>query len=117
MGGFIVDILASFVLITLGFIIAIATGAARAPAGPDLQWPHLAAGLFFGFAATILGGYAAARWAGRDFVRHGVAVGALGMLLVVIAWNTAPLWYNFVTLLGLIPAGAFGGLLYKQTTD
>lgn len=73
-----------------------------------------AAGLVLGLAATVLGGYVAARKATRAELTNALAVGSvmvlLGILLQVLFRLPLDLWgvIGFVT---TIPAAAAGGLL------
>lgn len=73
--------------------------------------------LLIGTLATCLGGYVAARRAGCHRVRHGAFVGLVGVLLGLLAFAPTasvarpPLWYDLLSFLLLIPAGALGGRL------
>lgn len=71
--------------------------------------------LVIGALGTAVGGFAAARKAGKLEVKHGAFVG-LGSLIVSALLQaideepvTLPQWFVFVSVLSIIPAGALGG--------
>jgi putative membrane protein (TIGR04086 family) len=75
----------------------------------------LAAALVIGFLGTATGGFIAARRAGTLHVKHGafVGVGSLIFSFFQLVLQEAPAqtpeWFTFVSVLGIIPAGALGG--------
>jgi putative membrane protein (TIGR04086 family) len=77
----------------------------------------LLAALIIGCLCTALGGFIAARRAGVLEIKHGAFVG-LGSLIVsfiqqAIQEQSIPLpeWFNFISIVAVIPAGAVGGML------
>ncbi|MGH7927948.1 MAG: TIGR04086 family membrane protein, partial [Candidatus Binatia bacterium] len=75
----------------------------------------LMAALLIGCLCTALGGFIAARRAGVLEIKHGAFVG-LGSLIVSFIQQAIqeqsiqlPEWFNFVSIVAIIPAGALGG--------
>jgi putative membrane protein (TIGR04086 family) len=75
----------------------------------------LTAMLVIGCLGTALGGFIAARKAGALQIKHGAFVG-LGSLIVSLIQHAMqehsvqlPEWFNFVSIVAVIPAGALGG--------
>src|SRR5574341_363407 len=70
-----------------------------------------------GTLGTVLGGFIAARRAGKFEIKHGAFVG-LGSLIVSAILEAAseepvsiPEWFRFISVLSIIPAGALGGFV------
>ncbi len=65
---------------------------------------------------VILGGYVTARLAARAAERHALILGLVQSALVIPAmfafWDKSPLWGWLVTMITVIPAAWFGGLIY-----
>jgi putative membrane protein (TIGR04086 family) len=77
----------------------------------------LTAVLVIGSLCTALGGFVAARRAGTLELKHGAFVG-LGSLIVSLVQHSTqqqtielPEWFNFVSIVVVIPAGAMGGFV------
>jgi putative membrane protein (TIGR04086 family) len=75
----------------------------------------LTVALVIGSLCTALGGFIAARRAGTLEMKHGAFVG-LGSLIVSLIQQAVqeqsmplPEWFNFVSIVAVIPAGALGG--------
>ena len=75
----------------------------------------LTVALVIGSLCTALGGFIAARRAGTLEMKHGAFVG-LGSLIVSLIQQAMqeqsmplPEWFNFVSIVAVIPAGALGG--------
>jgi hypothetical protein len=71
--------------------------------------------LLASFAASVGAGYATARLASADKPRY-VAVQAslllvVGLFVQISGWDLAPVWYNIVFLLSLVPLTLVGGRL------
>lgn len=66
-----------------------------------------------GTATTVGGGYLAARLGKVVPYYHGLAIGLLGILLVVLTWG-GPLWLNLFALLMNIPASIYGAHIAKK---
>jgi putative membrane protein (TIGR04086 family) len=73
--------------------------------------------LVIGCLGTALGGFIAARRAGTLEIKHGAFVG-LGSLIVSFIQHATqeqslqlPEWFNFVSIVAVIPAGALGGYI------
>jgi putative membrane protein (TIGR04086 family) len=70
----------------------------------------------------VSGGYVAGRMARTRSVTHGVCVG-IGVLLVTLMIEalspdpTAPLWFNVVSFIGVVPAATMGGRLAQRSTE
>jgi putative membrane protein (TIGR04086 family) len=79
--------------------------------------------LVIGCLGTALGGFIAARKAGALHTKHGAFVG-LGSLIVSFLQHAMqehsmqlPEWFNFVSVVAVIPAGALGGYLAELLSD
>jgi|SRR5688572_10892272 hypothetical protein len=70
--------------------------------------------MLFGTATTVGGAYLAARIAKRIPYYHGLAMGIVGMLFIVITWNSEIIWPNVLGLLITIPASLFGAHLARR---
>jgi hypothetical protein len=77
----------------------------------------LTAVLIIGSLCTALGGFVAARRAGALEIKHGAFVG-LGSLIVSLVQHSTqqqsielPEWFNFASIVAVIPAGAVGGFV------
>jgi hypothetical protein len=77
----------------------------------------LTAVLVIGSLCTALGGFVAARRAGALEIKHGAFVG-LGSLIVSLVQHSMqqqtielPEWFNFASIVAVIPAGALGGFI------
>lgn len=69
--------------------------------------------ILFGTATTAGGGYLAARLGKVMPYYHGLAIGLLGMLLVVLTWGD-PLWLSLFALLMNVPASVYGAHVAKK---
>jgi hypothetical protein len=71
------------------------------------------------FLCVMLGGYVTARLSNRFPERHALILGLVQSALVVPAmfafWDKSPLWGWIVTMIAVIPAAWFGGLLYARS--
>jgi putative membrane protein (TIGR04086 family) len=83
----------------------------------------LTAVLVIGSCCTVLGGFVAARKAGTLEIKHGAFVG-LGSLIVSFIQHSMqersmqlPEWFNFVSIVAVIPAGALGGYVAGLLKD
>ncbi|HEY7316960.1 MAG TPA: TIGR04086 family membrane protein [Candidatus Binatia bacterium] len=78
-------------------------------------------GFVIGTLATALGGFVAARKAGKLEVKHGTLVGicslALSFLEQSLQEESLPLpeWFRFLSILAIVPAGALGGFLAESS--
>ena len=70
--------------------------------------------MVFGTATTVGGAYLAARIAKRIPYYHGLAMGIVGMLFIVITWDSEIIWPNVLGLLITIPASLFGAHLARR---
>jgi hypothetical protein len=70
--------------------------------------------MVFGTATTVGGAYLAARLARRIPYYHGLAMGILGILFVLVTWDGALGWLNVLGLLVTIPASLYGAHLAKK---
>ena len=78
-------------------------------------------GALFGLVATVVGAFYGAHRAGKLHLKHGgwVAVmsAVLGLPFLLASGSgptVAPLWYEVVTLMGMLPAGLLGGFLASR---
>jgi len=81
-------------------------------------------GLLIGFAigtlATVLGGFVAARKAGKLEIKHGALVGFGSLILSIVEQSLqgepapVPDWFRFLSIAAIIPAGALGGFLAES---
>jgi len=89
--------------------------AAGAPLSEEsLSTPQLIVLEILGLLLTAVGGFVAARMARTRHVQHGMPVGGgclvVWLLLELIgAGDSLPLWYNIVSFVSVVPAGALGG--------
>jgi hypothetical protein len=70
--------------------------------------------MVFGTATTVGGAYLAARLARRIPYYHGLAMGILGVLFVLVTWNREAGWLNVLGMLVTIPASLYGAHLAKK---
>jgi hypothetical protein len=93
-----------------------------APTDAALSTPQLIVTEIIGLFLTTVGGFVAARMARTQHSRHGAAVG-VGALLVwlLVEWFSAsdalPVWYEAVSFVSVIPAGALGGYVAAQRAN
>ena len=72
-------------------------------------------GLILGLSCTVLGGFFAGKIAGKAEVLHGVLVAIAGMAMALIFRESGtPLWFDIAGLVGMLPAGMFGGHLAQK---
>ena len=68
-----------------------------------------------------LGAYVAARLAPGHPLRHALILGAIALLLSIIAtiqlWHTAPVWYHVLAVLLVLPAAWLGGMLVERRAE
>ncbi len=65
---------------------------------------------------TAVGGYFAGQMARESPLLHGGIVAAIGLILTLICREGGlPLWYDILSLGGMIPAGVIGGLVAGQS--
>ncbi|HEX6397580.1 MAG TPA: hypothetical protein VFZ95_09165 [Steroidobacteraceae bacterium] len=70
--------------------------------------------MMFGTATTVGGGYLAARLARNIPYYHGLAMGILGILFILVTWDGGLGWMNFLGLLVTVPASLYGAHLAKK---
>ncbi|HXV83867.1 MAG TPA: TIGR04086 family membrane protein [Candidatus Binatia bacterium] len=77
----------------------------------------LMVGFTIGVLATALGGFVAARQAGKLEIKHGALVGFASLILSFVEQSLQeesvplPEWFRFLSIAAIIPAGALGGYL------
>jgi putative membrane protein (TIGR04086 family) len=114
--GVLVDTLGSF---AVGVVYVLGVfGKQMAEGAPlseeSLSTPELIVAEILGLLLTAVGGLVAARLARTQHVQHGMAVG-LGCLVIWLpleligSGDSVPLWYDVVSFVGVVPAGALGG--------
>jgi hypothetical protein len=70
--------------------------------------------MLFGTATTVGGAYLAARLARRIPYYHGLAMGILGILFILVTWDGGVGWLNVLGLLITVPAALYGAHLAKR---
>jgi len=70
--------------------------------------------MMFITATTVGGGYLAARLARIIPYYHGLAMGILGILFILVTWDGELGWMNFLGLLVTVPASLYGAHLAKK---
>ncbi|HLG60097.1 MAG TPA: hypothetical protein VI485_32450 [Vicinamibacterales bacterium] len=76
----------------------------------------------FGLLFVVAGGYVAGRMAGVRSTVHGLCVGlailALSIVIEVLAPDPeAPMWFNIVSMIAVVPAATIGGRLAGKPTQ
>jgi putative membrane protein (TIGR04086 family) len=73
-----------------------------------------------GTLGTVLGGFIAARRAGKFEIKHGAFVGLGSLIVAAILEATSeepisvPEWFRFLSVISIIPAGALGGFVAEM---
>jgi len=121
LGGFVVDFLGTLVIgsiVTVAFLVPYGLGGEPSDADVEAATSsalYLSIVSVVGAAATLAGGYTAARWARRRFVAHGVAAGGFSLLLAVPLMASPdamePFWLNASLIVAHVPIAALGGRL------
>jgi putative membrane protein (TIGR04086 family) len=120
--GVVVDYIATYAGMYIYFFVYLANKLAeQGELSPEALNDYIMSreGLMIGFAigalGTAVGGFVAARKAGKFHIKHGAFVG-LGSLIVSFIEQTLrqdatpmPEWFRAVSILSIIPAGALGG--------
>jgi hypothetical protein len=70
--------------------------------------------MLLGTSTTVGGAYLAARLARRIPYYHGLAMGILGVLFILVTWDRGLGWLNLLALLVTIPASLYGAHLAKK---
>jgi hypothetical protein len=70
--------------------------------------------MLLGTGTTVGGAYLAARLARRIPYYHGLAMGILGVLFILVTWDRGLGWLNLLALLVTIPASLYGAHLAKR---
>lgn len=76
--------------------------------------PFLPMAFVLGNATTVGGAYLAARLARRIPYYHGLAMGVLGIVQVLVFWTGELVGYNLLGLLMTIPASLYGAHLARK---
>jgi len=97
--GVLTDIIATIIIT---FVIVIIFGEIPGPLFFDLV-----IGLF----CVILGGYVTAKFTSNDKLFNASLVGVVGILIGLPFLGLAPLWYDAISVLFVIPAAYAGGIL------
>jgi hypothetical protein len=122
--GLLVDLVGSLFL-GLGYsIVKVGTNIAAGGGAADqivLTATEYLITAVFGLLLVVAGGYVAGRMARVRPATHGLCVG-IGLLLVTLIIEAlspdpaAPLWFNVVSIVGVVPAATMGGRLAKRST-
>ena len=99
--------------LALGSIFGVVFGIALAaqgvpPSEIELRQQSLAfliPSLVIGFGATVVGGYVAGHVARKSEILHGGIVGAVGIPFGILFATSLPLWYNVISIVGVVPLG------------
>jgi putative membrane protein (TIGR04086 family) len=122
--GVVVDFIASEIARYAYFFVYLANELSKqGEVSPEVISKYMLTdeGLMIGFVigtlGTALGGFVAARRAGKLEIKHGAFVG-LGSLIVSAILEamvdepvSVPEWFRFLSVLSIIPAGALGGFV------
>jgi hypothetical protein len=93
-------------------IVLVARGVPPNELSAHLEGPAvLVPGLIIGFGFTVLGGFVAGRVSKHREVMHGGLVGLVGLIWGLLFWGAGPLWYQLISVVGIIPFGMLGGRL------
>ncbi len=114
--GTIADNAGTLLLMTLLAAALVSTGLSKDEVMSRLKSTNgLLLGLIVGLSCTVLGGYFAARMAGRAEVLHGVLVALVGMVIALIfRESNSPLWFDIAGFACMLPAGIGGGYLAQK---
>jgi len=102
--------------------VQLARGVAIDEGTLTLDLPELVVTSLVGLLFTATGGFVAAQMAKARYVQYGIAVGA-GSICVALLGELAvgsddtPAWFNVLSYLTVIPAGALGGYLASRATS
>ncbi len=122
--GVVIDYIATYAATYAYFFVYVAEELnKRGEISPEVITAYMLSdeGLIIGFVigslCTALGGFVAARKAGKLEIKHGAFVG-LGSLIVSAIEQAMqedpvvlPEWFRFISVLSIIPAGALGGFV------
>ena len=125
--GVVVDYVATSVMIYVYFFVYLANQLSKqgeVSSDAITNYMTTTEGLLIGFAigtlGTAIGGFVAARKAGNFEIKHGAFVG-LGSLIVSFIeellreeFIPLPEWFRFLSVVAIIPAGAFGGYVAEM---
>lgn len=78
--------------------------------------PFLITSLIAGLSFTALGGYVAARVAGKEIYLNAGLVGVFSLLAGLTFGGEYPVWFNIAGLVLIIPAALYGGHLAEGRT-
>jgi putative membrane protein (TIGR04086 family) len=125
--GVVVDYIATYAAMYAYFFVYVAEELSkRGEISPEVITAYMLSdeGLIIGFVigalGTALGGFVAARRAGKIEIKHGAFVG-LGSLIVSVIEQAMqeepvvlPEWFRFLSVISIIPAGALGGFVAEM---
>jgi len=125
--GVVVDYIATYAATYAYFFVYVAQELSkRGEVSPEVITEYMLSdeGLMIGFVigslGTALGGFVAARRAGKLEIKHGAFVGLGSLILSGIeqAMQEEPVvlpeWFRFLSVLAIIPAGALGGFIAEM---
>ena len=112
--GALTDTIGTIFFMSLyGVIAAFVSDAQHLPSSEmeaRLQRPAVTIALMIvGLGFTVLGGYVAGKISKIRQVMHGGIVGVVGIVLTLLSWGSAPLWYDIAALATVVPCGMLGG--------
>ena len=114
--GVIVDNAGTLLLMTILASALVSTGLSEDEVMSRMKSTSgLLLGLIVGLSFTVLGGFFAAKMAGRAEILHGVLVAVVGMVLaLVFREEGSPLWFDIAGLAGMLAAGMAGAYLAQR---
>lgn len=125
--GVVVDYIATYVAMYAYFFVYLANELSkRGEVSPEVITAYMLSdeGLMIGFVigalGTALGGFVAARRAGKIEIKHGAFVGLGSLILSAIEQAmqdepaVLPEWFRLLSVLSIIPAGALGGYIAEM---
>ena len=125
--GVVVDYIATYAAMYAYFFVYLANELSkRGEVSPEViaEYMFTDEGLMIGFVigalGTALGGFVAARRAGKLEIKHGAFVGLGSLILSAIEQamqdepTVLPEWFRLLSVLSIIPAGALGGYVAEM---
>ena len=120
LGGLVVDTVGTILMAILAAVVVSAVVASRGGGEAEVtaalgSLAFLTSTFAIGEILVVAGGYVAARWARHRPVAHGMAAGALSLVLglpfLLLPGAMEPVWPTVLSLIAQVPLAALGGHL------